>query len=239
MVNSLCCDRFEERVQSLMDQRVLLKDDPQLQSHAQGCESCSGLLESFLALEVALNQVFPASGAGIAAEVFAVDGKGTLERPSDLDSFVYRTSGNKRKRTGRWGVAVSALAAAVVLFLLVPNWLAGERSIAGGDSAEIVALDSAAMEAVDPPKQYEKTQLSILPENAVNRFEMVSSLPVSLRNAYGYAVELPGVRPLECSVNVTIEMLQRSFGRFSGEKQIEEEKPDLGYFADAWQFRTV
>ena len=247
MDNSHCCDRFEEQVQSLMDRRVLLKDDPQLQRHTDECESCRRLLENFLAFELTLNKVFPADRVGVADELFSVDGSvsresdgsGIVNRPAELDSFAFRASG-KNKRAARWGAVVSVLAAAVVLFLLVPNWLVGEGSVAGIDSGDVVvALDSGSLKAVSNRKQSEEIQLSSTSESGVNRFGMLRTLPVSLRNAYGYAAELPGVRPLECSVNVTIEMLQRSFDRFSGDKQIDEENPDLGYFDHAWQIRTV
>ena len=235
MDNLLNCDRFEERVQSLMDQRMSLDDDSQLHDHVQGCESCGRVLENFLALEFALNKAFPAAGSELANELFVVNGDGTLRRSANSVSFSTEFS-KKNKRVVLWGAAISALTAAVVLFLLVPHWLVGEHSIAEETGGALVALknDSESGSGNDD-------QLSSEPQVAVNQFEMVQSLPVSLRNAYGYASELPAVRPLEClecSVNVTIETLQRSFDRFSGEKQIEEE-PDLGYFGQGRHLSLV
>ena len=238
MDNLLSCDRFEERVQSLMDQRMPLDDDSQLHDHAQDCESCGRALESFLALEFALNKAFSAAGSEPTSELFVVDGDGTLRRPANSDSFAPEFS-KKNKRVVLWGAAISALTAAVVLFLLVPNWLVGEHSIAEESGGTLVALKSDS-ETVDDDQQRE-AQLSNEPQASASRFEVVQTLPVSLRNAYGYASELPAVRPLEClecSVNVTIETLQRSFDRFSGEKQIEEE-PDLGYFGQGRHLSLV
>ena len=238
MDNLLSCDRFEERVQSLMDQRIPLEGDSQLHDHAHDCESCGQVLENFLALEFALNKAFSSAGTEPTSELFVVDGNGTLRRPANSDGVASGFS-RENKRVVRWGAAISVLAAAVVLFLLVPNWLVGEHSIAEESGGTLVALKNDS-EMVDDDQQRE-AQLSNEPQASASRFEMVQTLPVSLRNAYGYASELPAVRPLEClecSVNVTIETLQRSFDRFSGERQIEEE-PDLGYFGQGRHLSLV
>lgn len=241
MDNLLSCDRFEERVQSLMDQRIPLEGDSQLHDHAHDCESCGQVLENFLALEFALNKAFSSAGTEPTSELFVVDGNGTLRRPANSDGVASGFS-RENKRVVRWGAAISALMAAVALFLLVPNWLVGEPSVAEDESGgTLVALKSDLESGKVGDGQPGEAQLSSEPQAAVSRFEMVQTLPVSLRNAYGYASELPAVRPLEClecSVNVTIETLQRSFDRFSGEKQIEE-APDLGCFGLGRHLRTV
>ena len=223
MDNFLDCNRFEERLQSLMDQHVGLASDTQVQNHAKGCECCGKLLNDFLALEKTLGKVFSPNAND---RIFGVDASGDVQVGSSARSHSLGLS-TKRSRATHWMMTGSAMAAAAILLLLVPNWMVGDRSVADEGSDVVVAsLDTepSATELVIEPG----AQLSAQ-ENMQYRSGMVQTLPVPLRSVYGYAAELPGVRPFECSVNVTIEMLQRSFGRFAGEKQVEED-PDLGHF---------
>lgn len=195
------CASFEDRIQDLMDQRVALNSDPLLLKHSADCESCHQVLSSFQSLEMVLSEA-------LISERFA---ESDFEMPA-VSSF--KTSAI------HWGVATAIVSlAAMLLVAFVPIFDQQSNGLMVADNAS-----SSLPVVVNPSKN--------LPSADASRGEMINlvsyeTIPPSLRNAYQYASELPGIRPIECSVTVTIEAFQKSWKAPEKPKQ-NEENPDLG-----------
>lgn len=211
MDKNLDCFSFDCRVQDLMDERIELRTDLPLQNHAAECESCRSLLSSFESLESALGAAFPFN---------AVE-----DESKELDSFASPRISDHQKTVASWGIAGAVLAMAAMLLLMLQPV---SESFRTDDLAEL-SLPPATAPSAEPGA----TEPNLLADDS-SEFEpsdinsaVYHSIPTSLRNAYQYAVELPGIRPIECSINVTLDVLQKSLGPFPTPKPGDLE-PDLG-----------
>ena len=198
------CESFEDRIQDLMDRRIALDSDRLLCEHSDKCADCHSVLTSFQSLEAVLSQAFVRDCLTDA----------DVSTPRDFHSSL-----------SQWTVvgAIASLAA-LVLVVIAPMFNTPSNVITVADNNNSVTpLVEDAQEDIVLPIQK-------APANHPNdMITMVSydTIPPSLRNAYQYAAELPGIRPIECSVTVTIEALQKSWNTPSEPKE-DKESPDLG-----------
>lgn len=200
------CESFEDRIQDLMDRRIALDSDRLLCEHSDECMGCKQVLTSFQSLESVLCQAFVDDCLG----------------DHDLEVASHRDFHNS---LSQWTVvgAIAALAA-LVLVVIVPMFNPQSNGITVADN------DNSVAPVVEDVQDDIVLPLTKAPANHPNdMITMVSydTIPPSLRNAYQYAAELPGIRPIECSVTVTIEALQKSWNTPS-EPEEDKECPDLG-----------
>lgn len=197
------CVSFENRIQDLMDRRIALTSDQLLLQHSESCEGCRQMFASFQSLESVLSTAF-------LNDCLADSDLEVSTRPNFLTSATH------------WGVAAAIVSlAAILLVAFVPIFNQPSNGLMIADNA-----GSSLPAVVDAP---ESSSESAQPSGEMINLVSYETIPPSLRNAYQYAAELPGIRPIECSVTVTIEALQKSWSPPEKPKQ-EKENPDLGQF---------
>ncbi len=197
------CDAFEDRIQDLMDRRIPLSTDEVLQTHAKNCLECQQSLASFASLEFALVTTFD-------SEDFVAEVSATAQPVAQIPHWTLIS-------------AVTALAALLLVFIIpILNIQPKSLSVADNNShATELPSDRLPAAATFQPVPIEITKSL--------EFNLVSydTFSPTLRNAYQYAAQLPGIRPIECSVTVTIEALQKSW-RTPPQQKREKDNPDLG-----------
>lgn len=195
---SIQCSEFEDRIQDLMDQRIPLSNDSILQNHSADCLECRLTLVSFESLESALFATFETDEAPIKPLQ-----AGTRSLAGLASALI--------------AIAALILIFAIPVFVNQPNLIMLAKNQPADVATPVTAPPETAGQSL--PDTYTKT-----PGISMVSYE---TIPSSLRNAYQYAAELPGIRPIECSVTVTIEALQKSWNSSPPPKQ-DKDNPDLG-----------
>lgn len=201
--SKISCEGFENRIQDLMDQRIALADDQDLNLHANQCPQCRSVLSNFSSLEKVLFSAF-------------------AEQESLSGLPDHRTTHG----IAAWSISGAMMAIAAVLALIIIPTL----NRPAGNMITVAQNDSAIADHVNLPDLENSPEADIEIKAPVHPSVTLVSydLPPTLKNAYHYAAELPGIRPIECSLNVTIEVLQNSWKTLPAPKQ-NEESPDLGH----------
>ncbi|MDB4778221.1 hypothetical protein OAG68_02070 [bacterium] len=197
------CDAFEDRIQDLMDRRIPLSSDEILQSHARSCVECQQSLTSFASLEFALVATFE-------SEDFAAESTTTAQPLTQIPHWTL--------------ISAATALAALLLVLIIPILNNQSKGPVLADNSSHSPERSSDQLIAAAPLQPLPIDLTKAPE-----FNLVSynTFSPTLRNAYQYASELPGIRPIECSFTVTIEALQKSW-RTPPQQKREKDNPDLG-----------
>jgi hypothetical protein len=206
--SSVDCRNFENRIQDLMDQRVNISNDRILKSHSVSCHECATTLASFQALEQALYASFD---------------REKFNAPSRTTTIPVAAS--------TWSIAAAVLAIAAVLTIIVLPVLNQDQNGVEVAQVEPSVGESTPSIKIPPPAPSVPTPIvNEVKSPLTPSINLVSyDLPTTLRNAYQYAAELPGIRPFECSLNATIEALQNSWNS-SSEPQDQDDNPDLGTY---------
>jgi hypothetical protein len=141
------CAEFESRLNELLDERLWLDADSSLAEHAQTCSECCKLAASYEALVVGLNQTrLPQPGADLTSRILANVASRTAGSPRDEAvgvPFGRISPASAEGRSARWstsriGVAVAAMAAAVLLAVAM-RWGAVDPAKQPGQNQDLLA----------------------------------------------------------------------------------------------------
>lgn len=229
------CDLFEFRIHELMDARQPLSTDGELEIHADSCDECFKLLAEFVELESALTELKPEGRNSIpmassiaaphtsttghdsfwnqpAGRAFAV--MATIAAVLLMSTLLASNLANDRNSHASQDYrsptptvapmgATFGIADAPLISGLSPN--------AAGPSSSAAEIDyHEAIPAIPPNGILDQHSQPILIAWGVRNLNGVSESLEPLIDYYSYSSELPGVRPLQCSLSITIDLLQKS-----------------------------
>jgi hypothetical protein len=218
------CDRFELRLQQLLDQRRPLDDDFELVQHADRCADCAELL------------------AATEAMLAGFDGFSLEPVQADLAETVVarmQSSPIDRERRVSW---ISGLAASLVFLLALVPAIRGWRDRAPSGSQDTVvavtALDGPTADTADatitPPPVPPATRLPFEAVASARLLSMIDHLagasesPLESVAAFGLRLE-----PIAVSLSVALETL-RSNLLLGGDPQATPPAADSASFSSAF-----
>ena len=227
----LDCDGFEERIHDLLDARESLEDDPLLQRHLDDCRICDIVLQEFLDVDDSMKLL----QGDVAAILARVDSRE-----------------KERSRKWRWVTLVGSTAALLLLGLaffpdrsgpssssaqLVPKSVTAARPAAtdsvvpGGEMGVDASNDPGWFESFSPMKSVTNSISMELPDVAIGEqlINQVGNQLTPLQSVWGMADEIPGVIPMQGTVNATLKIIQE----FSRPREPARD-PDLGRRIRHW-----
>lgn len=211
-----CCG-FELAIQERMDQRLPIADDIALNRHAEECPQCAELFMDFQSLEQGLlSLAWSASPDSIAA---------------DLPPLNKSPIGDKQLKHGRFGFLgiVLSIAAVLMISLSFSN-LSNDTPV-----SPMAKRDAGTSQVKENPAPLKRLLASAPSDQKfsfpADQIRLVSwhQLSRQLHTSVYYRIsaELPGVRPLHSSIDLTVDLLQQTFG--DSDSASSDERPDLGF----------
>ncbi len=251
MAPKLNCNDFEQRIHCLLDDRLLLSGDRRLMEHASCCPSCKKLAAEYEAITSCFDKLAPSQlTVDPKREEYQQTGAGTrvlggLGLASALAATLFLVLGGLPQPENRQltnqnvssaGIPVATQVSTIqpqVLAVTAPNFPASPISASqiekSGKRPERFVRN---LVFSQPPTTL--VELAQTTPELVSAVKYTSSgwsqLSGSLDplNAYlQYSAEIPGVRIIQCSVEITINLLQRSLAK------PQKQDPNLGWFPDA------
>lgn len=210
---TLSCDAFENRVHQILDDRLTLTGDARLMEHAARCAACEIKLLDYDSFDDSISFL----KSSIVDVTCIVDADGS-------ESPIFRP--------------LSGLAALAALLLICFNVLGGASPTRSNQVAQNAEINEAAivnstaghLAMVGSPSLSTRTsRLSnrVTPDSSPfsPNFRVVDNIPrlpsapdwervskpfESLEPVLTYSAELPGIKTIHCTLNVTIELLRRT-----------------------------
>lgn len=236
----MSCLQFENRIHELLDDRRSLHTDPLLLDHARSCTACQELLNDYCWLQ----PVAFANADNLRARVAAVADlklkrRTGSRRPVTKAVFaaagiaaalllVLSFAGWNQPNDGfdalTWNDPVAEVAVSAETQLLLAE---SDLNVVSENPTQVrPAMTVAFLE--NPPSLMELARatpqvVELVGMPPTSHWEKFSSSLDPLNPYWKYSVELPGVRPVHGSVNLTVELLKSSLERSS------DRKPDLGW----------
>jgi hypothetical protein len=238
-------------VHQRLDARLAVSSDPGLASHAATCAACDAVMRDFCWLEVGLGYgktvsqsfgkqaIAPAPALPVLSQRAWEDDFSTAKistakiSPFKISPFKISTFKNRRFQLLPIGRVVASIAA--ILFLSFSMLHLGNRIRPGAVAQPRVMVRSNAIASAT--NALRDLRLAVAPTFAValgnpaaaaasGSWGRLSGRLEPLSPYWQYTVELPGVRPMQSSVNLTIELLQRSLA------VPDPPQPELGWFPE-------
>lgn len=224
---SFDCTSFEDRIHCLLDDRLTLAGDEILVNHASQCSDCARLLNDYETVNDSV-KLLPEEIEKILSEAKEFD------VTNGLGSFASRHVG-----------LIASLAALILIAVGLFNVFDADRPVA----APPMASNSASMSKVrtvpfvaSRPTPRRKTpdtspfspnfsvenSISMVSFPTMPSWDEVSKRLDQLEPVLNYSSEIPGIRPMQGSLNATLKLLKESFS-----KSDQESDPDLGFSSDA------
>ena len=245
MVPKLNCNNFERRVHRLLDDRLLLSGDSHLMEHASSCPSCKQIAAEYEAMASCFHELTPSrlawdpelgsrkpviSGnrvlggiglaAAFAATLFLVLGGLSQPEKQQVTSRSVRSS----------GIPIATPVSTVqpqILTVTLPKFAASRVK---GNKKHSERFVRNLVFSPPPTTLVELAQTTPELVSAVRYtstgWSQLSGKLDPLNSYLQYSVEIPGIRIIQCSVEITINLLQRSLAK--------PQKPDqnLGWFPE-------
>lgn len=236
---SIDCATFEDRIHQVLDDRLTLAGDQLLMNHAASCPPCTDKLDNYVSVDDSV-KLLKTDIDRILNDVRNVP------RPRRWTTWPVRTA-----------AVVASLAAMVIVFIGVfqtpEDRTANFASTSIHESNDNIPSQSAIVDSnTSNPNRLEipptKTKHHVTPQTSpfsrdfrgysIPSLNVATISPWSQIPSWGrisspldpvlrYSSELPGVRPVQCSLNVTFDLLKKSFA-----KPVKTENPDLGFYSD-------
>jgi hypothetical protein len=227
-IGSLDCRSFEDRIHQLLDDRLTLTGDDLLMAHAARCAECEKILNDYESVDDSV-KLLPAELAEILRE-------------SEV-KLVSPTFASRRL------VLLASLAAMIVISLNIFHGLDHDRTnglspVAKRALAPQLAVAShqavkpdqlVSSQSAQPKKRHTPDSSPFSPDFSFsNSIPSIPTVPSwgeisqtldPLAPVLNYSSRIPAVRPVHCSLNVTINWLKHSLLK-------PERKPDLGFWID-------
>ena len=242
------CDLFEQRIQWLFDERLPLRDDSKLLDHADKCVDCAHLLADYRLLASGLN--LPIKQSFMRRCLKSSRWSAIRVSPNSVSRLVCIAAlllvavglfVDRSRETDRSDlVAINFSPASAVA---VPNDASSILHTIQSVSAKFrdsdVLNNELASESIYdyPPSLLGLARSTPRLVRSVsfrsNPLEKISTKLDPLNPYFRYSAELPGVRPLQSSVNIAVDLLQRCWSKPA------KLQPDLGRFSELSLFVAV
>lgn len=219
------CEEFQRRMNRLLDNRRDPESDWALISHAGDCAACRHQLNGQQALAEAMEWFVPPGLPGTFAEdvvSLSVQKQVSPSRPSHPRRV-------RALEPGRFRFVVAAVAAVLLVGCTLVAFVSSTPSNSGGERFSLLARVSKVPRA-EPSKQgrlskqpaaappvhpHESTSPSTVQPEESQRAALFSALAPLTSLPSIESNEIPGVRPLVTSFDVTISLLKRTIPRHS------------------------
>ena len=241
-VDTSSCECIEDRIHELMDLRQSLLSDPMIRKHITVCDSCAELVVDFGALDESLSQI-PLE---------------TLHRLSGLQTV--DPASKKRYRLHPISF-ITSVACLMLVMLTSGIWFSDESQDDAPVLSEVASFESATLNSVatlDPidldavvehemenshlvfaPVAPHKTTPSIDLINAVS-LEQFNEGVEPFQDYIGMTADLPGIRTVTKSVNVTYQIFRVISEKPPVNKSDEAASaPDVGFNRSQMQLCSV
>ena len=237
--SNINCDSFELRIQDVMDARLDPSRQPELTGHADQCCGCRPILDRYSQLHTILNCAFTSDGSpGFASRspISAVTKDNSHEMVGNLianaGSDSLDSPGRKRRRqVSSLDVSTAAMVLLAVGLTVVMLQSGGGIPIARSKTSSFVVATSSGSEY-----QLQNESVNGLASSPIRQ---VSSFR-SIETCYEITAELPGIRPLQSSLSVAIDWLQKSIGgNWFSEQKPDDSNSNFGALHHELAFRTA
>ncbi len=250
MKPEISCQNFEAELQNRMDRRWPVSGDRGLAEHAAVCQSCADLFCGFRELE-----------EGLVALGQSTDTAFEFSSPPNSSTHLYAAAADSQIDGvqhslihGRYGVIglIATIAAVLLIALGISGSLVGPESVVAkkmGDEFAKSELPDTSLESApiarrskpeSAPRQDEVTETLAKKQAAAEALPIESwnQLSEQLTSSvyYRYSAELPGVRPIQSSIDIGVDLFQKTFQ--PKKQRSPNKRPNLGMF-DFRSFRQA
>ncbi len=244
------CDLFEQRIQWLFDERLPLGNDSILVNHADQCVDCAHLLADYRLLASSLNLPTERSlmrrGSKSSRWTASQVSPNFISLLICIAALLLVTVGlfvNKDREPGPDRSDLVAINFSPVSAVAQSNDARSNIPTIQSVSAKFRDSDVLGNESIgESICDYSPSLLGLARSTPrlvrsvsfrSNPLEKISTKLDPLNPYFRYSNELPGIRPLQNSVNIAVDLLQRSWS-----KPVKLQ-PDLGRFSDLTLFVAV
>ena len=198
MTQQISCLNFEEQINDRLDKRLSISDARELNVHAQNCRTCRVIFEEYCSLE---NGLYVFSG-----------GKAVPSAITRQDEMM-----NSRRQ---WIISIAAilLIGLGLSFGLIPekgsdsNFVATGPAILVEDIAQPMEQDSPVVKIPEPSQPAEAPTIETeFVTTTLMDWNQISKKLQPLNSYYQISAELPGVRPIQYSLGITLDWFQQTF----------------------------
>jgi len=226
---SLDCTSFEDRIHRILDDRLTLTGDELLIRHASECASCAQVLNDYDSIDDSV-KLLPDE-----IDKILNDAK-EFDVTNGMGSFASRHFG-----------LIASLAALVVIGIglfnimnsdqteFTPRVASNPSSTYGSTRMLPIVKNSITKTSRKTPDSSPFSRNFKLPNTipsinlpTVPNWDEVYQTLDPLEPVLTYSPELPGIRPMQCSLNATLQLLKQSFS-----KSEQKTEPDLGFSIDS------
>ena len=201
MSQSVSCENFESEVHLQFDARMPLRKHPGLTVHASHCDPCSLIFEEYQALESCL-QDFP-----------ALHNTPDTSDKHHRDKFGFKTNSRRILRRRKWIVGLS-FAATLLLGLSLAFTSHLQAPVPTASNLLGKKSDTVAVQTPNFGQQGNSRSEFDVNEGVADaefNWQQLSESLLPFSTYYQLSAELPGIRPLQSSLGLTIDWFQKLF----------------------------
>ena len=236
--SDLNCKNFERRVHQRLDERLALSGDRLLLEHAVRCAACDTLMRDYGGLECGLEYGATLGRSSMGRSSMGRSSKENAITPPALSRKVRKnvwSPSTKLRGSRKQKLLVVLVSIAAGLFLVFSVLPFGNLLKRWGESQPHSMVRSNSITPGAGAFHTPKFAVALITPTAptARSWGRFSGSLESFSPYLQYTSELPGVRPMQCSVNLTIDLLQRSL------VLPDSPQPDLGWFPEPTAFTWV
>ena len=219
------CERFERRLDELLDERLSPESDAELNTHAEDCSACGRMLADYQALTEALAvmawpEVCEEMGPRVAAEVAAERAedvrraKPQAKVPVEIGNSieVAKDDAAKRERLYRAGWLVAAAAAVLLVSIGMLEWTRMHSASPNGTattSAAVAPALAATVHDANGRTGNNRTVASVSPvSRSMDEIPAFAGLSPQQRNLMEQMSD--GLKPVTHSMSAALRALRRT-----------------------------
>ncbi|MEZ6096377.1 MAG: zf-HC2 domain-containing protein [Pirellulaceae bacterium] len=231
------CLQVEDLIQESLDRRIDPRNDQRISAHVADCSDCAESLAQFMWLEQAMDTLYPISALDSAStcdlynnhkiEFLGHAASTEMSQGEQADFPIAQSvSAAPSRQFVSWQTLLGALAASILaIFVFEGQFSMPERSI-----------EVAVRVPIAVPKELNNTApLDLALSNKNNGSGYVQTNP-ALMSYYELTSELPGIRPLRCSIDASYQVIQSWLSPDAREdNRSESNRPNVG----AWKPETT
>lgn len=237
---SLDCESFEDRIHQILDDRLTLTGDWLLMDHAAQCEPCTEKLLDYDSVDDSMKMLKPDIDR-ILAEAEKQRPKTFADNPLALlaslaalflicvTAFYGLNSDSGIQSANRPNhPEVRAKITSAAKKKAVPAYSGSTLAVTSQVKPKLTRVKHRATPDTSPFSPNFNVRKQIQLPRIPNANEVTKRLE-PLEPVFNYSAEIPGLRTLQCSLNITIELLRQSFSK----PQVGEKTPDLGFWIES------
>lgn len=246
--DSIDCATFESRIHQVLDDRLALTDDRPLMDHVAICPPCGVKLDDYELVDDSVkllgsdidrilsdvrNSNSPAKRLSWPVRIIAV--VASLAAMIFVFSGVFNSSGDPSTSSPRTARLESSRLDSTIESV-IPEYESSKMPVQSKVRHHVTPKSSPFSRDFEGYSFPNIAQLNASYMNPLGKFSSWDQISNPMDTVFQYSSELPGVRPMQCSLNVTFDLLKKSFSKPVTESKA---KPDLGCYGDSAMLAAV